>query len=180
MHPRSSLLTGAALTLVLRWLLPLLGLHLFGTAVSGLYDRRKGPSPQEIAEDLGLEMEDMRRRVDACLATRSRIELRFQAHVQRTSELRAELDSLEGLDRRGVPAERYEEYLSLVERFNEATRDWGVLSDELRAFDPSCRELISTHNLLGDSVRGLLEGEGIGELARPPEAWEAEGDSIRR
>jgi hypothetical protein len=160
-------------------MLPLLGLLLLGAAAPLLIDRWRGPTPREIAGGLRIEMEGFRARIDACLATRARIELRFQGHVRQTAELRAAVDSLEALDPRGVPADRYEEYLLLVERFNIATREWEVLSEELRTYDPRCRELIAEHNALGDSIRRILAEAGIRELARPPDAWSYERDSVQ-
>jgi len=166
------------LRLLLRWILPLVGLFILGTAAPLLIDRWRGPSPREIAEGLRVEAEGLRPLIDACLTTRARIELRFQEHVRVTAELRAAVDSLESLDPRGVPSDSYEEYLALVDRFNIATREWEVRSEELLSYDPRCRELIAAHNALGDSARRILAEEGIGVLERPPAVWSYERDPV--
>lgn len=165
------------MNLFLRWILPFLGLVLLALGGAAMVERVRGPSPREVADGLRIEMEGIRTRVDACLATRARVELRFQAHVRETGRLRAAVDSLEALDPQGVPEGVYDEYLGLVEQFNAATREWEVLSAELQTQDPRCRELISAHNALGDSARRILAEAGVLELLRPPEEWGDGSDS---
>lgn len=158
------------MNLLNRWVLPLLGLLLLAGAASFVADRIRGPSPEELAGELQREGELLRGRIDACFSTRSAIELRFQEHVRKTEALGDSIEGLEALDPRGVPAARYDEYLGLVDRFNQSTERWEGMAEELRSFEPQCRELVEAYNGKADSIRILLTPEGGLELRRLPAA----------
>lgn len=164
------------MNLLFRWVLPPLGLLLLALAVSLVADGLGGPSTREIAEELRHSADLLRPRIDACLSTRSAIELRFEEHVRRTRSLGDSIEGLESLDPRGVPVDHYEVYLSLVEQYNRATLDWEGLAGELREFEPRCRELIGAHNALVDSMALLFPGAADQELLRLPADMGVPGD----
>lgn len=117
---------------------------------------REARSSVAVAEALQDDLEALRAEVDACLATRGRMELRLQGLASETARLRQQVDSLEGLDPRGVPAEEYDRYLGLVDEYNEAIPEWERQAESLREFSPSCDSLVALHNTRADSLRQFL------------------------
>lgn len=100
---------------------------------------------------------------DSCrwsLATQERRFRRFDAMVD---SLREEVRDFEALDERGVPEERYEEYLGRFEAYNDSVLAWEARAETLRANEAACRELVEAHNTLSDSLRRRTEaGERSG------------------
>jgi phage shock protein A len=141
---------------------PLVAALLFVVVTAPLVNRmREARSSLAVAEGLQDEVEALHAEVDACLATRSGMELRLQSLVSETGRLREQVDSLEALDSRGVPAEQYEEYLGLVTRYNEALPEWERQAESLREFAPSCDSLVVLHNARADSLRRFLQDARI-------------------
>jgi predicted nucleic acid-binding Zn-ribbon protein len=75
--------------------------------------------------------------------------------------LRSRVDSFEAIDGRGVPANRYDEYLELFDSYNDSVTVWEARERRLRESEASCRETIESHNALSDSLQRVLEEEGI-------------------
>lgn len=75
--------------------------------------------------------------------------------------VKARVDSFEALDRRGVPVERYPEYLELFDEYNDSVTVWEGREDRLRTAEAACRETIQGHNALADSLQKVLEAAGI-------------------
>lgn len=75
--------------------------------------------------------------------------------------MKSRVDSFEALDRRGVPTGRYEEYLQLFDAYNDSVEVWDVRKRRLRTSETSCRETITEHNTLSDSLQAVLSVAGI-------------------
>jgi chromosome segregation ATPase len=133
-------------------------------------------SAAAVAEELRVELLEVRNQLQVCLATQDRVELRFQTLTRDTERLRAELDELESLDPRGVPAARYTEYMQRVETFNESVPEWERQAEELRTLSARCRELIEVHNVRADSLQRFLVDAGIWEEAWLHDPWAPEAD----
>jgi DNA mismatch repair ATPase MutS len=100
---------------------------------------------------------------DSCrwsLATQERRLQRFTAFVD---SLRGEVRDFEAMDARGVPEERYDEYLEHFEAYNDSVSSWEARAETLRVNELGCRELVESHNALTDSLRRRIEVEGITE-----------------
>ncbi|MDA0329290.1 MAG: hypothetical protein O2958_09815 [Gemmatimonadetes bacterium] len=75
--------------------------------------------------------------------------------------LKNRVDSFEAMDRRGVPAGRYDEYLELFDSYNDSVEVWDGRERRLRTAETSCRATIEEHNALTDSLQALLAEAGI-------------------
>jgi len=141
---------------------------LFGSVgvASALQRVSQARTPTAIATERRTELRSIRSQVNACLATQDRVELRFQSLTRQTRGLRDELDYLESLDPRGVPSDRYDRYLDLVEAFNASIPEWERQAVDLRLHEARCRTLIELHNVHADSLQRFLVGHGIWD-----EAW---------
>jgi hypothetical protein len=114
--------------------------------------------------------------VDSCrneLAYQERLFRRFDTVVD---SLRGEVRAFESLDERGVPEDRYEEYLELFEGYNDSVAVWRGRAAALRETEAACRTFIDEHNILADSLRNRLGSEGVtaGGSRRPgrPDGWD--------
>jgi hypothetical protein len=99
---------------------------------------------------------------DSCrneLAYQERTFRRFDVVVD---SLRGEVRAFERLDERGVPEDRYDEYLERFDGYNDSVAAWRLKADSLRAAEATCRALIEGHNVLADSLRARLETEETG------------------
>ena len=75
--------------------------------------------------------------------------------------LRNRVDSFEAMDGRGVPAERYPEYLEIFDTYNDSVAVWEGRENRLRTAETACRATIEEHNLLSDSLQAVLSEAGI-------------------
>ena len=75
--------------------------------------------------------------------------------------MRTRVDSFEALDRRGVPADQYPEYLELFDSYNDSVAVWGEREQRLRDSESSCRETIEAHNAISDTLQTVLTDAGI-------------------
>lgn len=131
---------------------------------------RDARSAVAAAEAMQGSLEQLRDEVSACLDIREQAELRFQDLDRDTRVLRAQVDSFEALDPRGVPAAEYEDYLDRVEDFNASTEAWERESENLQRFASECDSLVTAHNEGVTELRGFLIDEGVWE-----EGWLEEG-----
>jgi hypothetical protein len=75
--------------------------------------------------------------------------------------LRSRVDSLESMDGRGVPADRYQEYLGVFDQYNDSVAAWEGRERRLRTTESACRATIEEHNALSDSLQAVLADAGI-------------------
>jgi hypothetical protein len=141
----------------------LLGLLVAVGMASALQRASEARTPQAIATQMSEELRAFRAEVDACLATQDQAESRFEALTQRAGDLREEVDYLESLDPRGVPAVHYDRYLELVEVFNATIPEWEQQTQDLRTQELRCRSLIGMHNERAEELRAYLVESGIWE-----------------
>ena len=97
---------------------------------------------------------------DACARDLAVAEAEFRELDRRVDSLRAAVDTLEALDPRGVPAPRYEEYLTVVDAYNADVERWERRADELQADEAACRAVVDHYNTLADSARGSRGAPG--------------------
>ena len=116
-----------------------------------------------VAGGLRDDLDGLRAEIDTCLEMRDQSEIRFQALTRQTERLRNELDSLEALDSRGVPAEAYDTYMGGVEEYNALIPDWERQAEGLSELALRCDFLVREHNVRVESLREFLVGEGIWE-----------------
>lgn len=77
------------------------------------------------------------------------------------SELRAQVDSFEALDPRGVPEDQYDAYMESFESYNDSVAAWENRAERLRTAEAACRQTIERHNALSDTLRALLDSAGV-------------------
>jgi len=148
---------GPGIALLLLCLLVAVGM------ASALQRASEARTPQAIASQMSEELRAFRAEVDVCLATQDQVEARFEALTKRAADLREEVDYLEGLDPRGVPAVHYDRYLELVEVFNATIPEWVQQTQDLRTQELRCRSLIGMHNERAEALRVYLVESGIWE-----------------
>lgn len=103
------------------------------------------------------DLAGLRASAENCQVALSREEEAFQRVRAEVDSLRGEVRDYEALDDRGVPADRYDEYLEVFDRYNESVPVWQERADSLRAHSEACRGAARRHNALADSLRDLLE-----------------------
>ena len=75
--------------------------------------------------------------------------------------MRARVDSFEALDPRGVPEDQYEAYMESFDNYNDSVAAWEERAGRLRTSEVACRTTIEDHNRLSDSLRAVLDAEGL-------------------
>lgn len=113
------------------------------------------------AEELRDSVREARAQLNACLDELDTKDRRFQSHQRVTAFLRERVDELEALDERGVPQERYDEYLDVFDRYNEAVPEWERLGDSLQVISSTCRAVAEEHNTRVATLVDFLEEEGL-------------------
>lgn len=78
--------------------------------------------------------------------------------------LRSRIDSFEALGNGRVPANRYDEYLTIFESYNDSVAAWETRSERLRTAEASCRDVIEGHNAISDSIQRVLAEAGLDEV----------------
>lgn len=138
-------------------LLGLLALAVVGSLAAGIWtlvDRNRNRR----------EMLDLRDRVararisaDSCTNVLAYDQMLFHRFDQVVDSLGGEVHALEELDPRGVPEERYDEYMERFRGYNDSVAAWERRARALRTSDAACRTLIEAHNALSDSVREVFQ-----------------------
>lgn len=75
--------------------------------------------------------------------------------------LRSVVDSFETLDGRGVPADRYPDYLEVFDSYNDSVASWEGREQRLRTAETSCHSTIEQHNAISDTLQAVLAEAGI-------------------
>lgn len=147
-----------------QWILAAFVFAILAGGASRLQRIVRANSSVAVAERLRESLDRVRGELDACLARRDRSEIRFQALTRETRRSRQELDSIEAMDPRGVPAEVYEAYIERVEDYNNTSiPEWERQADGLRELALQCDSLAWDHNQRVNSLRDFLVEEGIWE-----------------
>lgn len=107
------------------------------------------------------ELFQARAAADRCQGSLLNSELRLREFDDVIAGLRAEVDSFEALDPRGVPEARYEEYMVSFERYNDSVAAWEDRAERLRTAEAACRATIEQHNALRDELTGVLQEAGV-------------------
>ncbi len=155
-----------------RWVIVGVALVMMAVTASTLKRIMQENSSVAVAERLRDDLIDLRAGIDACLSIRDQSEVRFQALTGEAGRLRDELDSLEALDPRGVPAEAYEGYLSDVEAYNGSIPEWERQAAGLTELTARCDSLVQDHNVRVGSLQEFLVDEGIWDGEWLPERRE--------
>ena len=113
------------------------------------------------AEELRDSVREARVDLNQCLDRMDAKERRFRSHERVTNFLRERVDELESLDERGVPRARYDEYMDVFERYNEAVPEWERLGDSLRTLSATCRAVAREHNHRVGALAAFLEEENL-------------------
>lgn len=120
------------------------------------------------------EIEGLRGRIyqarlaaDSCRGSLMLQESRFRDFDASVDSLRAEVRDFESMDPRGVPEDRYREYMDHFTAYNDSVAAWRARAARLRADEEACRGLVEGHNALSDSLRRRLVAEGT-EVPTPP------------
>lgn len=129
------------------------------------------------AEQLRDSVREARADLADCLDGLDGEERRFRSHERTTHFLRDRVDELEALDERGVPRDRYEEYLDVFDRYNEAVTEWERLGNALQDLSATCRAFAEEHNERVGALTDFLEAEDLWDAdwspARPGSTTEA-------
>lgn len=153
------------------WLAAVLVVALsFVVGVRAVVERAAAGSARAEGEGLRDEVRAARSELHNCLDDRDRLEAEFRRQEARTLELRARIDSLESLDPRGVPGDRYEDYLRLLDVYHESLPRWEGLARELEDLSAVCTTLARDHNAKVDSLQRFLVEEGLWEEEWLPDA----------
>ena len=105
-----------------------------------------------------------RAEADRCASDLALAESVFRQKNAEVDSLRRAVDAAEEPlpgGGRGVAAEGYDDYLVTFDRYNAAVGEWEEQAEEIREREGACRELVERHNLLADSLRRVLEENGI-------------------
>ena len=145
------------------WVLVLAVLAVLAGGASRLQRIIRADSAPAVAERFRATLADVRAELDACLATRDGAELRFEALMRDVRRLRQEVDSIEAMDPRGVPAEVHRAYLSRIEAYNLGVPAWERGAAGLSALAHRCDSLARDHNERVETLRNFLVAEGIWE-----------------
>lgn len=127
--------------------------------IAGLFVIRMmtAPGPDQARQlRVRQELQSARLSVDSCKAAIAAEEDSFRDYDRRVDSLRRAVRAFEAEDPDGVPAEQYEQYLGTFDRYNAAVPAWRERADSLRSHLEACRAMAERHNLLADSLRGLL------------------------
>lgn len=119
---------------------------------------------QQTAEEInGLRDELYRARVsaDRCRGSLQTSEAALRSLTITIDSLKTLVDDYEALDRRGVPAAQYDEYLGVFDQYNDSVSVWEGRERRLRTAEASCRSTIQGHNALSDSLQTVLIEAGI-------------------
>jgi hypothetical protein len=98
---------------------------------------------------------------DRCRNSLAVSEASLQGLTATIDSLRSRVDSFEALGGGSVPTDRYGEYLSVFDSYNDSVAVWEVRSERLLTAEASCRAVIEEHNGLRDSIQSILSGAGI-------------------
>lgn len=118
----------------------------------------------EAIESLRGDVMAARAGADRCASDLALAESVFRQKNAEVDSLRRAVDTAEEPlpgGGRGVPAEGYDDYLETFDRYNAAVAEWDEQAEDLREREGACRELVERHNLLADSLRRVLEANGI-------------------
>lgn len=143
------------------------GLASLGAIVVGLlivFALQRVIERQQTAERINALREELyRARIasDRCRSSLQTSEASLLVLGQTIDSLRSRVGEFEAMDRRGVPAERYEEYLGTFDQYNDSVAVWEGRERRLRAAETSCRATIEQHNELSDSLQRVLDEAGI-------------------
>jgi len=113
------------------------------------------------AEALRDEVRGLRAELNLCLDQMELRERAFREQERATELLRSQVEAFEAMDERGVPGDRYSEYLEVFDEYNESLPEWERLGEDLREVSETCRELARHHNALADSLSTFLVEEGL-------------------
>jgi hypothetical protein len=148
----------------LRWVAVLVLLASAVLAVRSLADRRR--TAREISE-LRDDIYVARVATDSCRNAVAYAEMSLRRFGDAVDSVRGQVRSLEALDERGVPEERYDEYMRLFNAYNDSVALWDDRVAKLRADEAACRSVIERHNLLADSLRRRLRPGSREEGSKP-------------
>ncbi len=123
------------------------------TTAWGMDRRRTVMELRALQEDV----QATRGSIQSCQSRLAALEASFQDFDTRLSALRERVAALESADGPGVPAEQYDEYLTLFAAYNDSVRVWEARSESLRSGEAACRTLVGRHNALVDSLRHRVE-----------------------
>lgn len=101
---------------------------------------------------------------DACTSELALAESVFRQQDAEVDSLRRVVDAAEEPlpgGGRGVAAEGYDTYLESLEEYNAAVAEWEAQVEGIRSREEECRGLVERHNFLADSLRRVLEENGI-------------------
>jgi hypothetical protein len=90
---------------------------------------------------------------DRCRSSLVTSESSLLTLTETIDSLRARVDSFEALGDGQVPADRYDEYLTVFDSYNDSVSAWETRSERLRTAEASCRSVIESHNALSDSIQ---------------------------
>lgn len=138
-------------------LLAMAGVAAFG--VRGLIERRRLVKEMRALQD---GVYAARVSADSCRNELAYEERRFRRFDDVVDSLRGAVRDFEKLDERGVPEDRYDEYIEHFDGYNDSVAAWRLKADSLRATEAACRAFIRRHNELTDSLRTRLREEGMG------------------
>lgn len=144
-----------------KWVLIVIAVGVLGAGWSVWGTNFHEGSPMAQAETIRDDLRVIRARLDTCLAAQDRMETRFRSLTRRTERLRERVDAFEAMDPDGVPATHYDEYLDLVDEYNESIPEWERKANGLRQYASGCRELVEFHNSWADSLRQTLAEAGV-------------------
>ena len=119
---------------------------------------------QQTADEINRLRDDLyRARVssDRCRGSLQTSEAALRSLSITIDSLKARVDDYEAMDRRGVPAGQYEEYLGVFDQYNDSVAVWEGREQRLRTAEASCRSTIQGHNSLSDSLQTALTEAGI-------------------
>ena len=145
-----------------RYALMIVGAVVAGLVIVGAWTRVL--ERQQTLEEIARLREDLyRARVaaDRCRGSLQTSEAALRDLGLAIDSMRNRVDSFETLDRRGVPADQYPDYLELFDSYNDSVEVWEGRERRLRSAETACRETIEMHNSISDTLQTVLAEAGI-------------------
>jgi hypothetical protein len=107
------------------------------------------------------ELFQARAAAERCRGSLVNSESSLRAFDEVIASMRAQVDSFEALDPRGVPEDRYEAYMESFDSYNDSVAAWEARAGRLRTAEAACRATVERHNALRDTLTAVLDSAGV-------------------
>jgi hypothetical protein len=101
----------------------------------------------------------LRAAADSCREAVDSAQVDLLAYNTWLDSLRGRVRQLESHDPRGVPADSYDVYMGVFDRYNDSVGTWQGRVESLQAGQERCLAVTAAHNELADTLRRRRGGQ---------------------